>query len=92
MKLVEKREAVLTVSKTGKEKYRPIGLFFCPVCKQAVERDLYNGKRADSCGSKKCQINRSERHGYVGTSIYTAWANMKARCDNPKAKAYKYKV
>ena len=38
--------------------------------------------------------NPNYRHGYSNNKkwnpIYTAWNNMKARCDNPKAISYKY--
>jgi len=77
-------------SKTGNIKTRAFALFFCPVCKKIIERDYANGKRSETCGSKECQKNRSLRHGYVGTRIYTSWANMKSRCDNPNDSAYKY--
>jgi len=29
------------------------------------------------------------KHGYKGTTIYTCWQNMKARCDNPNRTDYK---
>ena len=30
----------------------------------------------------------AEKHGMYGTPIYRVWANMKARCNNPKTKSY----
>jgi len=90
VKLIQNLNSVQVISKTGHTRMRAMGLFFCPICKKAVTRNKDNGKRVDSCGNKECQKSKSYRHGYVGTSIYTAWANMKARCDNPKNTAYKY--
>ena len=90
MKLIKEIESVKTISKNGITKTRKMGLFLCPKCNQQVEKDLHNGKRVDTCGSKECQKNRSFRHGYVGTSIYIIWNNLRIRCDNPANKAYKY--
>lgn len=90
MQLIKKLDSIETVSKSGNKRKRLLGLFLCPKCNNQVEKDLYNGKRVDTCGSKECQKNRSFRHGYVGTSLYNIWNNIKIRCDKPKNNAYKY--
>lgn len=90
MKLIEKLPSVETVSKTGKRRMRAMGRFYCPICKSYVEKDLYNGQKVVSCGSKDCTPSKSFRHGYVGTQVYNSWRGMKARCDNPDEPAYRF--
>lgn len=45
-----------------------------------------------SCGclSREATAKRNARHGSTGTKEYTAWANMMARCYNPKSSSFKY--
>jgi len=90
MQLIKQLENKTVISKSGKSRSRKIGLFFCPKCKQGVEKDFSNGNKVDTCGAKGCQKNRSFRHGYADKSIYRTWANMKKRCDNPNGADYKY--
>ena len=33
---------------------------------------------------------KGKNHGFSNTRLYTTWCGMKARCNNPKEKAYKY--
>lgn len=88
MQLIRELESKVTVSKTGTKRKRKQGLFLCPKCNQQVPKELSNGKKIVTCGAKGCQANRSFRHGHTNTSMYTAWANMKARCTNPKSSSY----
>lgn len=88
MRLIRELDSKITISKTGKSRKRKQGLFLCPKCEQQVSKELSNGLKIDTCGAKGCQKNRSFRHGHVNTGIYIAWANMKARCDNPKSSSY----
>ena len=66
------------------------GLFECPYCEKEIEKNLYNGRKQASCGSKECTPSRSHRHGYVGTQIYNTWANMMNRCEYVGSKDYQY--
>ena len=44
--------------------------------------------RTQSCG---CLSRESHtRHGLHNTRLYVTWCNMKARCSNPSAKAFKH--
>jgi DNA-binding XRE family transcriptional regulator len=65
------------------------GLFYCPYCKQDVERDLGAGRQQVSCG---CHKTKNVRHGYTSNGVmhplYAAWQSMKARCYNPHEKRY----
>lgn len=45
------------------------------------------GGRNNSCGC--LQRERATKHGLEGSLTYTVWAQMKARCLNPKHKSYK---
>lgn len=38
----------------------------------------------------KGENNPNFKHGMKGTRIYDTWLGMKARCNNPKSKDYKY--
>lgn len=43
-----------------------------------------------SCGCRKSEVttNRSRTHCFTGTRIYSIWAGMIKRCENPKALCY----
>lgn len=90
MRLIQDLGNIPVISKTGNAKQRKMGLFECPVCKVNIQKCIYNGARSETCGSKQCAPSKSFRHGYVGKGIYNSWAGMKARCDNPNIRSYRY--
>ena len=59
-------------------------------CRIITRGDLLRRGGARSCGcTRKPHNNRTVvKHGLHNTRIYTIWANIKARCNNPKSKAY----
>lgn len=90
MKLIKYTGKRVTISKAGNKRTRQYAMFMCPKCKTEHEKELHNGKRIDTCGSKECQKSRSFRHGYSKTRLYHIWNNVISRCYNPNNKAYKY--
>lgn len=49
---------------------------------------LTHGQKSCGCHSTKILVERNTKHGKRSTKIYTQWANMRARCNNPKHKFY----
>jgi len=90
MNLIEKVKSRVTVSKTGNKRLRSYGLFFCPICEASIEKELYGGQRALTCGSSSC-IDRHPETAQtpVRSSLYNSWAGMKQRCNNMNNSNYK---
>lgn len=84
MKLIENAGMKYpTANSKRKERY---GIYKCH-CGNKFEariRDI-NSQNTKSCGCLK----RNKEHGETGTKLYMVWANMKARCNNPKNPRYK---
>jgi hypothetical protein len=58
----------------------------------AITAELKNGK-VGSCGCLRNEIiqaGTNYRHGKIKSSEYGPWTAMRARCNNPKFKNYKY--
>ena len=67
-------------------------LFQCPECSILFERPKCYGKNLQSCYScfRKSHKKKISKHGDRYTRLYRTWINMRARCNNPKDKHYKY--
>ena len=76
MELIKKLDIRETSS--GRRRW---GLFFCPACKNNVERYYYDGLKHKTCGCK--------RHGGYGTHLYRVYRAILNRCYNKKQDAYK---
>ena len=71
-------------------------VFWCDFCKKEVEKHLYAGLNAKSCGCMHGELisksligqKRGYKHGGTGTKLYSVWANIKDRCLNFKNHAY----
>ena len=84
MKLIKDLRARLI-----KNKWIHYAIFWCIVCEQEVEKQLYAGMIAKSCGFLNCKDNkRNYKHGESETKLYIVWKNMDQRCNNPSNKAY----
>ena len=57
----------------------------CGTVKDVRGPELVNGSTT-SCGCYNAE--KSRKHGKEGTTIYSVWASMKYRCQNPKSRAY----
>jgi hypothetical protein len=57
---------------------------------KVVSYDALKAGYTQSCGCFKAEVIRETKtiHGHHGTPTYRCWANMKARCTNPKNKQY----
>jgi hypothetical protein len=55
-----------------------------------VAGDNLKRGNTSSCGCRKNALisQANSTHGQFGTRLYRIWADMKARCDNPKKRAY----
>lgn len=62
------------------------GEFYCKYCKKYIEKLLYNGINAKSCGCQK----GNKKHGGKGTRLYYTWVDIKRRVLDSKNKSYKY--
>lgn len=78
--------------KTGKKTRLSIGLFYCPHCRQEVEKDLSAGKKAKSCGCAHMKLIAETlfMHGEGRTKLYSVWRGMKKRCFDANSNNYKY--
>ena len=90
MKLLQALESIDVVSKNGILRKRKQGLFYCPVCQEAVIRPMDNGARTETCGRKGCRKTTETKHGYTNTRLYNIWNGVVIRCTKPSSKAYKY--
>ena len=54
------------------------GLFECPACKKAIEKDYHNGIRQKTCGCQK--IKHDGCNGHKSSRLLQTWYNMKDRC------------
>lgn len=55
MELIRELGSRSWINKSGKKDSKKFGIFLCPSCKQEVEKPLFKGKIANSCGSKECR-------------------------------------
>ena len=87
MKLLNKLD--MRLSESGYRKRW--GLFYCPYCKQKVERVLADVVNNKSCGcSQHSIISETNRiHGQTPKSLYRRWVYMKNKCYNPNNPWYK---
>jgi len=82
---------VLAVAREGKQGVMPLMHCRCDCGGEAMPQPyaLTNG-RTVSCGCHR--LSRITKHGQAygknGSKTYTAWSQMKSRCDNPKNKFY----
>jgi hypothetical protein len=67
------------------------GLFYCPYCKQKVEKVLAVGIENKSCGCAQRSITAATNkiHGQTPESLYRRWVTMKNKCYNPNNHWYK---
>ena len=71
-------------------------VFWGDFCKKEVEKHLYAGLNAKSCGCMHGELitksligqKRGYKHGGTGTKLFSVWANIKDRCLNFKNHAY----
>jgi hypothetical protein len=63
----------------------------CGVTKPVRKKDLKSGKTS-SCGclGAERRLAACSSHGMKGSRAYSAWTNMKSRCNNPNMDCYKY--
>lgn len=67
-------------------------LFKCPTCGRDIERAKRQGIAQQEC--KECfyaghKISQT-KHGGRYKRLYRTWTNMRARCNNPNERDYKY--
>ena len=88
MKLLKKLE--MRESESGRYRKR-WGLFYCPYCKQKVEKVLAEGTKCISCGCARHSITAAinKIHGQTPESLYRRWVYMKNKCYNPNNPWYK---
>ena len=67
------------------------GLFYCPHCKQKVERVLADVVNNKFCGCAQHSIIAATNkiHGYTPESLYRRWVTLKNKCYNPNNKWFK---
>ena len=67
------------------------GLFYCPYCKQKVERVLADVINNKSCGCARHSITSETNkiHGQTPESLYRRWVTIKNKCHNPNNQWYK---
>ncbi len=70
------------------KKWIHFGIFKCLYCLQEVEKQLYNGLKAKSCGCNK-RKGKTYKHGGKGTKLYKIWQGIKSRILNSNSKQYK---
>ena len=93
MDLIERLD--IRKDKNGKKRRR-WGRFFCPYCKNEVEKVVEVGLRQMSCGCAGGKIRGEMRviHGDArkgnDSRIYTIFYRMRDRCGNPKNSKFKY--
>ena len=81
------------MSFVGRNKYRqPIWKCRCScgTVREIPESNLTR-KASTNCGclKSKNQRKRAYKHGKVNTPLYSSWANMLQRCNNPKNPSFK---
>jgi hypothetical protein len=85
------RLVVLGVAREGKQKVMPLMHCQCD-CGKEVTPQPYALKRGatTSCGCARLEkiTKHGQAYGKNGSKTYTAWAQMKSRCDNPNNKFY----
>lgn len=61
----------------------------CVKCAADVNKALRKGGMPNcGCRTRELMSTSKRRHGMSGTTIWIAWCNMRARCNNPNAQAY----
>ena len=84
MRLIKESEPI--ISKDGRKRQR--GIYFCSYCEREVNKCIYQGIHAKSCGCQgalKGKNNPHYIHGKTGTKLYNLWLDMIKRC-NPNGK------
>ena len=65
-------------------------IFKCSFCLQEVEKRIYDGLKAKSCGcGRNGETNTNYKHGETNTRLYHIWINIKQRCLNFRTPDYK---
>ena len=74
--------------KVESKQKRHYGLYQCQYCGKEFEIQKHSIKRGNtkSCGCQSKKYNNP--HGLTQHRLYKTWCQMKARCYNPKNKAY----
>jgi hypothetical protein len=78
------------IAKSG---YRKARVYLCQCdcgASKPIRQDDLRSGRTVSCGCFKRSITKARHitHGDTASAEYTAWANMRARCHNPKSSYY----
>jgi hypothetical protein len=76
--------------KTGEKRAKVLCICECGAEKEIILNNLKR-KSIKSCGclNKELNCKKAKTHGLTNTSEYKIYTNIKARCYNPKNKAYK---
>ena len=87
MKLIKELGMMYPPSGNTSRKYR-YSLYECPICgEETIARPIHVFKGIKKSCSKSCGRTT---HGMIKTKLYSAWVNMRSRCDGTQSLSAKY--